>query len=363
VTHREVITGELGKRQQKQQNASRGSLFNVGTTHNPQWLGGLSGRPVRNKLALCETEHMGVGKGNTKRPRPKGLFVGLATLDLAYVVDKIPPRNAKISVPGQQVSAGGPAANAAVTFAFLGGRSALVTAVGKHPLGIVIRQDLDHSSVSVRDVARNRKEAPPVSSILVLRGSGERTVISANAAAFPPISLEFNPEWLTGVSIMQVDGHYMPLCIAGAQLGRSRGIPVVLDGGSWKEGMAELLPSIDIAICSNDYRPPGCRDNGDTLEFLAEQGIRQVAITRGADPIIYVDQRKRGKIPIARVRPTDTLGAGDILHGAFCYYASQMGRSFRDALAFAARFATVSCLHLGSRLWMKALPGVQAVRD
>src|SRR5271157_651724 len=287
----------------------------------------------------------------------------LATLDLAYVVDKIPPRNAKISVPGQQVSAGGPAANAAVTFAFLGGRSALVTAVGKHPLGIVIRQDLDHSSVSVRDVARNRKEAPPVSSILVLRGSGERTVISANAAAFPPISLEFNPEWLTGVSIMQVDGHYMPLCIAGAQLGRSRGVPVVLDGGSWKEGMAELLPSIDIAICSDDYRPPGCRDNGDTLEFLAEQGIRQVAITRGADPIIYVDHRKRGKIPIARVRPTDTLGAGDILHGAFCYYASQMGRSFRDALAFAARFATVSCLHLGSRLWMKALPGVQAVRD
>lgn len=237
----------------------------------------------------------------------------------------------------QQVSAGGPAVNAAVTFAFLGGCSGLVTAVGKHPLGIVIRQDLARFSVSVHDIVRNRTEAPPVSSILVLRGSGERTVVSANAAAFPPIKVGFNPRWLSSVSIVQVDEHYMPLCIAGARLARSCGIPVVLDSGSWKEGMDELLPSIDIAICSDDFRPPGCRDDSDVLEFLAGQGIGQVAITRGAAPVIYLDNRKHGKIPVQRVRPTDTLGAGDIFHGAFCYHTCQKGRSFRDSLAFAAR--------------------------
>jgi PadR family transcriptional regulator, regulatory protein PadR len=42
----------------------------------------------------------------------KGLFVGLATVDLAYVVDKLPLRNAKIAVPSQHVSAGGPAVTA-----------------------------------------------------------------------------------------------------------------------------------------------------------------------------------------------------------------------------------------------------------
>ena len=247
----------------------------------------------------------------------KGLFVGLATVDLAYVVDKLPPRNAKISVPSQQVSVGGPAANAAVTFAFLGGRSGLVTAVGKHPLGILIRQDLARFSVSVHDIGRHRKEAPPVSSILVLRGSGERTVVSANAAAFPPLKVGFNPRWLSGMSIVQVDGHYMPLCIAGARFARSCGIPVVLDSGSWKEGMDELLPSIDIAICSDDFRPPGCRDDSDVLEFLAGRGIRQVAITRGAAPVTYLDNRKHGKIPVERVRPTDMLGAGDIFPRSF----------------------------------------------
>src|SRR5580698_6452534 len=62
--------------------------------------------------------------------RPKGLFVGLATVDLTYPVDEIPWRNQKISVPGQHLSAGGPATNAAITFGFLGGAATLVTAVG-----------------------------------------------------------------------------------------------------------------------------------------------------------------------------------------------------------------------------------------
>jgi sugar/nucleoside kinase (ribokinase family) len=300
---------------------------------------------------------MGAGKSDTKRHRPKGLFVGLATVDLAYVVDKIPSRNAKIAVPDQQVSAGGPATNAAVTFAFLGGRGALVTAVGQHPLGTVIRQDLDGFSVLLHDVAAQRQEAPPVSSILVVRGSGERTVVSANAAAFGTVSAKLNRRWLTGKSIVQVDGHYMALCIVAARLARARGIPVVLDSGSWKEGMAELLPLIDIAICSDDFRPPGCRDEADVVEFLAGQGIRQVAITRGAAPIIYLDNRRRGTVSVERVHPTDALGAGDIFHGAFCYYACRMERSFCDCLASAARVATFSCLHRGTRSWMEAFHG------
>jgi pfkB family carbohydrate kinase len=80
--------------------------------------------------------------------------------------------------------------------------------------------------------------------------------------------------------------------------------------------MAELLPLIDIAICSDDFRPPGCRDEADAVEFIAGPGIRQLAITRGAAPIIYLDNRRRGTVSIERVHPTDTLGAGDIFHGA-----------------------------------------------
>jgi sugar/nucleoside kinase (ribokinase family) len=272
----------------------------------------------------------------------------------------LPPRNAKISVPGQHIAAGGPAANAAVTFAFLGGRSALVNAVGQHPLGAVIRQDLDRFSVSVYDVAADRQETPPVSSILVVRGSGERTVVSANAHAFPPLTFEVDPDWLNHKSIVLVDGHYMRMCITVAQNAHSRGIPVVLESGSWKEGMTALLPHVDVAICSDDFRPPDCEDDTDVLEFLAGQGISRVAITRGAAPISYVEQGTAGAIPIEQVRAIDTLGAGDVFHGAFCHWACQPGHAFVDSLTFAARVATFSCQHLGTRLWMDAFSRGQA---
>jgi sugar/nucleoside kinase (ribokinase family) len=284
--------------------------------------------------------------------RPRGLFVGLATIDISYTVDEIPRRNHKISVDAQLVTPGGPASNAAATFARLGGRATLVTAVGAHPLATVIRGDLAQLSVRLHDMARGRREPPPISSILVHRATGERTVVSANAAVFSAIRAEFNPRWLAGVSMVEVDGQYMPLCIAGAKAAHNRGIPVVLDSGSWKPGMAGLLPFVSIAICSGDFRPPGCRTAKEVFEFLAARKIRQITITRGGASIQFVDNGVRGEIPVRKIRPVDTLGAGDIFHGAFCYYASQPGKTFRDALQSAARIAALSCRYPGTRSWM-----------
>lgn len=287
--------------------------------------------------------------------RCSGLFVGLATVDVSYAVEEIPKPNQKISVPEQLVNAGGPATNAAVTFAFLGGHATLASAVGQSPLSRIIRDDLAHHSVRLHDMAGGRSESPPVSSIMVLRASGERSVVSANAAVFSPLSTNFDPAWLAGVSVVEVDGQYMPLCIAAAKAAREQDVAVVLDSGSWKPGMAKLLRFVDTAICSQDFRPPGCRREDQALEYLISHKIRRVAITRGERSIRYQEDGTTGEIRIAnssRLRAVDTLGAGDIFHGAYCYYAAQ-GRSFRDALKAAAQVATFSCRYRGTRQWMK----------
>jgi sugar/nucleoside kinase (ribokinase family) len=288
------------------------------------------------------------------------LFVGLATIDLLYVVDEIPRPNAKISVPGQQITSGGPAANAAVTFAALGGSSTLVTAVGQHVLAAAIREEMRRFSVALYDIAPDQSAAPPASSILVLRNTGERTVVSANATAFPPLSFVLDPRWFEDVSILLVDGHYMELCIRAAQLARSRKIPVVLDSGSWKQDMEALLPCVDIAICSDDFRPPGCVDDTDALEFLVRAGPARVGITRGPAPIRYHENGAAGELPVEQVLARDTLGAGDIFHGAFCFRTCQ-GYTFTDALKFAAQVATFSCCQIGTRAWIESFPGTARI--
>ena len=72
----------------------------------------------------------------------RGFLSAWLTVDISYAVEEIPKPNQKISVPEQLVNAGGPATNAAVTFAFLGGHATLASAVGRSPLSRIIRDDL-----------------------------------------------------------------------------------------------------------------------------------------------------------------------------------------------------------------------------
>src|SRR5262249_1342223 len=64
---------------------------------------------------------------------PHGLFAGLATLDLVHTLERPLGPDEKSVALRQDIAAGGPAANAAVTFAALGGDAVLGTAPGAHP--------------------------------------------------------------------------------------------------------------------------------------------------------------------------------------------------------------------------------------
>jgi sugar/nucleoside kinase (ribokinase family) len=144
----------------------------------------------------------------------------------------------------------------------------------------------------------------------------------------------------------------MEACQVWSKAARSRGIQVVLDGGSWKAGTEELLKTVDTAICSADFMPPGCLTEEDVLKFLLDHGVKNIAITKGAEPIRFVSDGSSGIVPVPQIRLVDTMGAGDILHGAFCYFASN-GSVFEEALRSAARVASESCRFHGTREWMK----------
>lgn len=295
---------------------------------------------------------MPLAPDKTPSPKSRALFVGLATVDAEYFLDDLPGPNQKLAAQSQYIAAGGPAANAAITFAFLGGYVSLVTAVGRHPLAEVIHNDLRHFGVALSDIAKKHEEAPPLSSIFVLK-NGERSIVSVNAAAFSSLQWEIDSKLLENTSIVLVDGHYMSLCQAVASSARSRGIRVVLDAGSWKHGMDELLSNVDIAICSDDFRPPACMSEADVFSYLATHGIKFTAITHSGKPISYMENGTRAEIAVEQVNVTDTLGAGDVFHGAFCFRASQPGNGFQDSLQFAAHTASFSCQYPGTRLWMQ----------
>jgi len=281
----------------------------------------------------------------------QGIFVGLATMDIVYEVDEFPKINKKVTAQSQSLVAGGPATNAAITFAHLGGKAALVTAVGQNIIAEAVRQELRKYSIDPIDLNPEFEEAPALSSVFVDR-HGNRNVVSANATRFPPSRIEIDRRLLEKANIVLVDGHLMQACQAWAAAARERGTPVVLDGGSWKDGTEELLKNVETAICSADFLPPGCESSADAIEYLKSRGVRNIAITNGAEPVHFMTENSSGTFPVPQVEAVDTLGAGDIFHGAYCFFAAA-GRGFAESLKEAARIAAESCRYRGTREWMR----------
>jgi sugar/nucleoside kinase (ribokinase family) len=277
-----------------------------------------------------------------------GLFVGMTTLDLIYLAPQLPRSDEKIVAIDSTTAAGGPATNAAVAFQSLGNQAKLLSAIGQHPSTTMIRADL--VNLELWDLAPDWTASPPISSIIVTQSTGDRAVISINATRCQADVADIPSNILQAVAIVLIDGHQMAVGRAIAQSAKTLGIPVAIDGGSWKPGFATVLPHVDYAICSANFYPPGTSNPAQVFDFLAGFGISWIAITQGSEPILYRDRGESGEIPVPQIQSVDTLGAGDFFHGAFCHFILQM--PFPEALAQAATVAGQSCQSFGSRSWL-----------
>ena len=286
----------------------------------------------------------------SERP-PAGLFVGLATLDVIHRIAKPPGVNQKITSSAQFVAAGGPAANAAVTFAALGGRATLVTALGADPVGDLIRADLASYGVTVVDAAAGERRAIPVSAVSVVDATGDRSVVSldaVNSDASPPPELA---ELVADADVVLVDGHHPLIARAAAE----HATMLVVDAGRWKPVLGELAEHATDRVCSADFRMPGTDDSETTAAELVSRGVRTVVVTHGGEPVTWWSAGESGSVPVTSVTVGDTLGAGDAFHGAYAYFATAPECGLAERIDRSARVATLRCSVIGPRAWLSEL--------
>lgn len=290
------------------------------------------------------------------------LCVGLAVLDVVHHLAGPPSWGRKERSTGGELVAGGPAANAAVTAArLLGpgvGPARLLTAIGTTPPAGAVHADLAAHGVQVIDLAP-AGWAVPVASALVDVRTGQRTVVSPGALGSGGVdgSGYSLAGLLGGVRVVLLDGHHPALAARVAVEATGAGVPVLLDAGSWKEELVGVLPRVTLAACSADFRPPGGPRAGDdpagVATVLHRRGVRTVLVTDGPRPVVWSTMDdERGTVPVPTVRAVDTLGAGDVFHGALAAALAMRYGSVPACAAFAAEVAAARCAHLGSRAWL-----------
>ena len=273
--------------------------------------------------------------GLDTQQNPRGCFVGLTTLDYVFYVDAQPENNAKVKTNNYRRFVGGPAANAAITYALLGGDATLVTCLGNTVESDFIKETLNGYGVKVLNCTED--DAMPNIAAIAVDQYGNRKIFSGqNQYAAINIPVIDKPDFC----LFDLNQQELSLGIL-----KNCDCEIVVDAGSWKGETSAFLKKADVVIASESFRDP----SGHDLFAMEDCVNAKKAVTRGEKSILLTD----GEIPVEPVACVDSLAAGDVFHGAFCFAYYHKRCDFKEALAYAANIATESVKYSGPREWAK----------
>lgn len=270
------------------------------------------------------------------------LVCGIAVVDYVFQMETLPQSAEKHRANAMEVVGGGCAANAAVAIARLGGKAQLMTRLGDDATGHLIRADLEAEGVDLAPSVIASEGRSAVSSVMV-DATGERMIVNfpgsglAETAPVPPL-----PE------AVLADTRWPEAALAVLNAAREAGVAAVLDAE------APVQPQVAEAATHVVFSAQGLMDF--TGAATLEEGLRMaraqlpgwVAVTDGARGMAYLEDGIVHWLKGYDVEVVDTLGAGDVWHGAFALGLAE-GLDELSAARHAHAAAALKCTAFGGR--------------
>lgn len=288
------------------------------------------------------------------------LCVGHAVQDFVFRVPRIPDQAEKYRASEFSAVGGGPASTAAVAIVRLGGAARLAARVGDDLVGRIIRDELEDYGVDCRHLHHFVGHQSSVSAVFV-DATGERLIVNHADATLPmdPAWLETAVYW-DDVDSVLADTRWPEGAEWALSEARRRGkvavldadVPVPMDGRLLDAAthVAFSLPGLQsLTGCSDESA-----EIGAALVGVARRAARWCCVTRGAHGVLVAEGRPGfgagtlHEIPAFAVTPVDTLGAGDVWHGAFALALAE-GADEAAAIRSACAAAAVKVTRSGGR--------------
>jgi sulfofructose kinase len=261
------------------------------------------------------------------------LCVGSSVVDFVFRLEVLPTRPEKLRAAEARMVGGGCAANAAVAVARLGGEAWLAARLGDDAVGRMVVEGVEAEGVDCSLVRLSPGGRSAFSSVYV-DAEGERQVVS-----FRGEGLDDSPDLIAGAPALDAvlaDTRWTPGNLAALELAKARGIPGVLDAE------APIDPAL-LAVASHvAFSRQGLASLADGPPAAALDALDLgvwACVTDGADG---VHVRGGAHVPAPRIDPVDTLGAGDVWHGAFALRLAE-GADELAAIRFANAAAALKC--------------------
>jgi ribokinase len=282
------------------------------------------------------------------------LGLGIAPVDILMQVENYPRPGTKIDATSVIVQGGGPIPTAMVTVARLGLKPALIAAVGDDLYGDFVVKELKKEKVDASLLIR-KKTPTAIAAGWFEKKSGRRTIALHRDLSMQPSDIKLN--CLPDVRLVHFDGRDLPACQKLARWARRHGVLTMLDIGSIRNDVTDIIPLVDHLVCAEDFALPYCGTKSihKAIKSLHKKCNGTVVITSGTggstgfnsnDGII--------KQRAFKVRAVDMTGAGDSYHGA--YIAGLLkGWNLQTRMKLASAVAALNCTCRGGRTGIPTL--------
>ena len=294
-------------------------------------------------------------------PKVDLVGVGLNATDTVISLSAFPAIGAKIEFDDLHVLPGGQTATAVVACQTWGMRTRYVGKLGDDHAAQMHHEAFAAAGVEARILtAANTTSAQ---SIILVDGSGERTVLLKRDERTSLATADLRREWIQSARALHVDGFDTAAATCAAGWAREAGVAVVADLDEIYAGVHDLLPLIDYLIVSRDFprRLTGERSLEKALQSMQrEYGSRLTAATLGHDGVLAWDGTRFHYRSAYLVPVVDTTGAGDLFHAGFIYGLLQNWPLDRQ-LDFACAAAALNCTAAGARGGIRQVEHIEAL--
>jgi sulfofructose kinase len=271
------------------------------------------------------------------------LFAGVAVADFVFNVDEMPRKPEKYRARSAHMCSGGNAANSAVAGSRLGAYAMLAARVGDDFVGGFILDELARQNVDTALVRRIADGASSFSSIYADQ-TGERQITN-----FRGQRLGEDAEWLDDVpefDVLLADNRWEPLTRRAIQIAHDRNIPAIVDAEPPFDQDAVKLATHVAFSAQGIYDFTGVEHPVAALQSASSKLDAWVCVTNGAEGTYFIEDGRVENVPAIAVEAKETLGAGDVWHGAFAVMIAE-GNDIRGAIQFANAAGTLKSMRSG----------------
>jgi len=278
------------------------------------------------------------------------LGLGICAADYLCIVPKYPELDEKTEAVEFSLQGGGPVATALVTLARLGCRTTFIGRIGDDSAGEFLLNELKREGVNTTGMIIDRLMPTNKAFIWIDQQTGKKSIVLNSKHYQKVLPSEINLDHIGSVKYLLIDGRDTAATFNLIDWARKKGTRILIDAGSPRARMDELLSLVDYPIVSESFCQKYLKltDYKKAIKKLLEIGAKAAVVTCGSRGCYAGDNSGIYYQPAYPVKVVDTTGAGDVFHGAFIFGLLKRWE-LTKILRFAGATAAIKCTKIGGR--------------